>query len=228
MPEFFKRCENLQPFIDAISHEEPGLLCLFGDSNTCNTDFTKGAKQWGELLHSELRNQYSTQSVLLINAAISGMDTIGGLQRWHSDIARFQPDCAIYSHGSNDANRVSADEFRDAMNRSLDKFAAMGTRVLVRTPVPVLEYEPKPGHIWHENVKADKIREIILEIADQRQLACVDVYAQFLAAEKEDNFDFESLMHDAVHTNALGHQMVYRCVAPAFGLKPHLSWESES
>lgn len=220
----YLRCEHLAPFLEAVRHQEPQLLLAFGDSNTCNAQYSAGAKQWGELLHSELRDQCSSQSLLFLNSGISGDCTVRGLRRWHSDVARFAPDCAIFAMGTND-RRLAAAEFRAAVERCLDRFAALGTRVLIRTPVPIMENEPKPAHLWRDDGALGERVAILRAIAEERALPLCDVYAHWHALEAAGTLSIGALMRDPVHTNGAGHQQVCRSVLPAFGCTPTFSWE---
>ena len=223
---FFERCAQLTPFLDAIRAQEPQLLLIFGDSNTANAHFTRGSKQWGELLHQELRDQCQSQSVLYLNSGISGDCTVRGLKRWHSDVARFQPNCAIFAMGTND-RRLKDAEFRAAVHRALDGFARLGSRVLVRTPIPILEKEPAPAHLWLTDSPLRERAQALCDIARERDLPLCDVYGHWHAQSADGTLDAGPLFADAVHSSALGHQHVARSILPAFGLAPTFCWERQ-
>ena len=221
------RSEHLQRFLDMLKHQEPCLLSAFGDSNTCNTNFTNGGKQWIEHLHSELRNHYSTQAILVSNAGVSGNTVLDGLKRFHTDVERFRPDCCIIAMGSNDAKRVSNEDFEAGLHRCVDRLEAIGCIPVIRTSTPVLEYEPKPGHIWRGAQELEEKMAINLKVAAERNLAAVDVYRYWNDLETTGQLPLESLMHDAVHTNAQGHELVFKSIAPLFGLDGLFPWERE-
>lgn len=222
---YLSNCQKLQPFVERIKNHEHVLLLAYGNSNTCNAQFTRGGKQWPELLHSELRDQLSTQSILMLNSGISGDTALDGLARFETDVARFKPDCTIVRMGSNDAKRLSETEFYDAMALTLDKLSQLDSLPLLLTSTPVLEYEPKPGHIWQGDFSRREKMDVIRRIAGERQCPFVDIDAHWHDLEKDGKLPLEELMTDAVHTNALGHQLVCRTVAPAFGLQPTFTWE---
>lgn len=228
MNPYIYRSQQLKRFTEMLTHKEPCLLSAFGDSNTCNTNFTHGGKQWIEQLHSELRNHYNTQAVLLCNAGVSGNTILDGLKRFHTDVERFRPDCCIIAMGSNDAKRVSNVDFEAGLHRCIDRLEALGTSILVRTSTPVLEYEPKPGHIWQGATELCEKNAINLQVAEERNLAAVDVYRHWCDLEAAGELEIENVMHDAVHSNALGHALVFRSIAPVFGLDTQLSWEREA
>lgn len=223
----YARADKLQPFLERLQAGEFCLLAALGDSNTCNTNFTHGAKQWIEHLHSELRNHYNTQRVLMINAGVSGNTIIDGLERFDTDIARCQPHCCIVAMGSNDAKKISDDAFRDGLNRCIDQLHALDCIPVIRTSTPILEYEPGPGHIWLGDDKLRDKNDINRSVAEERELAFVDVYAHWEELEASGALNMPSLMHDAVHTNARGHEQVFRSIAPLFGLEGDFPWELE-
>ena len=225
MNPYIYRCHKLKRFTDMLANKEPCLLSALGDSNTCNTNFTQGAKQWIEHLHSELRNHYNTQKVLLCNAGVSGDTILDGLKRFRSDVERFRPDCCIVAMGSNDAKRVSNQDFEAGLHRCIDRLETLGCSILVRTSTPVLEYEPQPGHIWQGASELCEKNAINLKVAEDRDLAAVDVYRYWADLEAAGMLDLGSLMHDAVHSNGRGHELVFRSIAGAFGLDARFSWE---
>ncbi len=219
-----ERAEKLAPFCERLRRKEHALLLALGDSNTCNTTFTRGGKQWPELLHSELRDHFGTQSVLLLNSGISGHDCQDVLRRLETDALRFRPDLTVLCLGSNDV-RLTVDVFRAGMNEIIDRIEAGGGQVLLRTPTPIVEVEPPPKHLWTNDTEQRARIEIIREIAAERSLAFVDTYAQWWELEAAGWLPVNGLMHDQVHTNAIGHQIVCRGLLPAFGAPPTFAWE---
>lgn len=222
---YYQNCHKLKEFTARIKNQEHVLLLAYGDSNTCNAQFTAGDKQWPELLHSELRDQYSSQSILMLNSGVSGDTALDGLERFETDVARFKPDCTIVRMGSNDSQRVSNDDFYNAMNLTLDKLEELNSLILLLTSSPVMECEPKPGHIWKQDVKRQEKMEIIRRIAEEKQCPFVDIDKHWQELEAAGKLPLETLMFDSVHSNALGHQLVCRTIAPAFDLQATFLWE---
>ena len=183
--EFYRNTEKLNPFIGRLKHKEPLLLCALGDSNTCNTNFTNGAKQWPELLHSKLKDMYQTQTLLLVNSGVSGDAVTQALSRFETDVSRFQPDCTILCLGSNDAGRLTDEEFKSGMDECIARILALGSLLLLRTPTPVMEYEPKPEHLWKDDVNLQSKIEIIRNIAEERVCPFVDIYGLWHSLEAE-------------------------------------------
>ncbi len=216
--DFYKNTDKLAPFLDRLKAKEHVLLCALGDSNTCNTNFTAGAKQWPELLHSKLRDVYSTQTVLLVNSGVSGNAVNNVLDRFETDVARFRPDCTALCLGSNDANRLSDEAFETGMNECIDRILALDSLLLLRTPTPIMEYEPKPEHLWKDDVKLQSKIGIIRKIAEERECPFVDIYGLWHSLEAEGRLDILPLMHDAVHTNGAGHALVFEHIMQVFDI----------
>lgn len=216
MRQHHRRTAALPLLLQDLKAGRRRLMVCLGDSNTCNTNFTQGAKQWPELLHSALKDAAGTQTLVLVNAGVSGDSVVEALARFEHDVGRFRPDLCILCLGSNDANRLGDEAFRSGLGELLDRLAALGTTVLLRTPTPIMELVPL--RIWPGDDTLRAKNAIIRELADARGLPFVDTYALWLEAERAGDLAIGSVMTDAVHTNNLGHRLVFRQLLPAFGL----------
>jgi lysophospholipase L1-like esterase len=217
--------DQLKPFLDALREKRHQVLVALGDSNTCNAQFTSGMKQWPELLHDELRGTYGTQEITLINAGISGDAVTEADARLERDALRHRPDLTVVCLGSNDAGRLSDADFERGLERILDRIAACGSRFALRTPTPIVEYQPAPEHLWKGDDKLRAKVAIIRAVAARRKCAFIDTYEQFWELEHAGRLDSGKLFCDAVHTNGPGHQLVCRGLLPAFGCEPRFVWE---
>jgi lysophospholipase L1-like esterase len=217
--------DQLQPFLSALQAKRHQVLIALGDSNTCNAQFTSGLKQWPELLHDELRGQFGTQAITLINAGISGDAATEVLARLERDVLRHHPDLVVVCLGPNDSNRLTDAEFERGLETILDRIAAQGARFALRTPTPIVEMEPAPKHLWRGDDKLRAKIAIIRAIAARRRCAFIDTYEQFWALEQAGTLESGSLFFDAVHTNGMGHRLVCRGMLPAFGCVERFVWE---
>lgn len=82
---------TLAPFLDRLCANQSCVLIALGDSNTDNTRFAGAGKQRPELLHTELKQHYRTQRLLLVNAGVSGDTVLNALDRFDTDVAAFGP-----------------------------------------------------------------------------------------------------------------------------------------
>jgi acyl-CoA thioesterase I len=208
----------LIPFLENLRADRHQLMVAIGDSNTNNTNFTDGAKQWPELLHSRLKDACSTQKLLLVNAGVSGDTIHGALERFEQHVARFKPNLVILCFGSNDANRATDDAFRSDLETCLDRISAAGSLVLLRTPTPIVEMEPRPPHLWQADTALQTKVAVIQAIARERKLPFVDIYQLWKDEERQQTLACVPLFGDAVPTNAAGPRRVYEDLLPAFGI----------
>jgi lysophospholipase L1-like esterase len=211
----FRRCENLPAFFTALAAGERRWLCCLGDSNTNNTDFTRGGKQWPELVHTALKRAAKTQTLMLANAGVSGDTVDQALARFDHDVARIRPDLTIVCLGTNDGAKSTDAAYTAGMNTLIDRLLALGSQVVLRTPAVV--WEMSPSRIWPSDNRAwayDRCRAI----ADERGLPLIDTHARWCALEAAGRLPLPGLMADAIHTNAAGHRLVAGQILEAFGL----------
>jgi acyl-CoA thioesterase I len=200
---------SLHPFLAKLRQGEPALIVAFGDSITCNSNCTNGAKQWPELLHTAIKDRFDNQAILLVNAGIGGETVLDGLRRLDRDVLRFRPDLTVVGFATNDSWRCTDVEFRDGIEQLCDRLAGGGSTILLRTAPPIMEREPPPPHLWRADHALRAKLEIIRNVAHTRQLALCDHYAAWLALEDQGRLLMENLMADEWHPNAVGHRLMF-------------------
>lgn len=204
----FCRGERLHPFLTKLRARQPALLVTLGDSNTCNADFSAGAKQWPELLHTGLKERFGYQELMLFNAGICGDTVLEGLARLDRDVLRFQPDLVIVCFGTND-RKLDVATFRRGLYELVQRIEASGATVLLRTPLPIMEVEPAPSHIWKNDVELRDRLAVVREVAEARTLAFADNYALWCEREQQGRLVMAELMADPIHSNAAGHRLIF-------------------
>ncbi len=220
-----KNTQHLVPIVDRIRRRDLVVMVALGDSNTCNASFTDGAKQWPELLHSELRIGLVSQRVLMVNVGICGDTAAGGLARLDTDVLRFAPSLVFVSFGSNDAQRVPPEEFRGQLETLVERVQQTGAVVALRTSPPVMELEPAPPHIWRNDDAHWRLMEVNREVAEGRGLPLIDHHLWWRRLEESGELRIGELMHDCVHPNACGHRLLARQMCAGFGLPVQLHFE---
>lgn len=215
----------MKPLLEKLERKELAVVVALGDSITCNATFTRGFKQWPELLHSEIRIHYSTQDILMVNAGICGNKASHGLARLDSQVLRFHPAAVIVSFGSNDAKSVGPKEFRGQMTDMVGRISDAGAVPIVRTPPPVMELQPAPPHIWMDDAAHWRLIDELRAVADECSLPMADIHAAWRHLEEQGTLDIQSLMHDCVHPNERGHQLIARQMSALFGMPPTFHWE---
>jgi acyl-CoA thioesterase I len=216
----------LDPFIEKLKKKESAMLLALGDSNMDNTHFTRGAKQWPELFHAELKSHYGTQGLLFLNSALSGHTVLDMLKRFDTDVLPFRPFLTIFCPGSNDI-RLTEDVFEKGFLECLDRLEALGTTILIYTQPPIMERKPEPVHIWRQDKERGRRVEMIRQMSSNRKAIFVDIAQKMRDMEDEGELEIGAIMADEVHLNAAGHQLVCRLMAPVFGLSPSFAWERD-
>lgn len=215
-PTPYRHCQDLPAFIAVLRGGHRRWMCTLGDSNTCNTGFTHGGKQWPELLHAALKEAAGTQTLMLANAGVSGDTVLEAQDRLDHDVGRIRPDLTFVCFGSNDAKRLDDRQFTAGLGSIIDRLLALGGSIVLMTPIPV--WERTPSRIWPDDEALRAKIGCIRAIAQNRSLPLVDLYALWHEAEVEGDLCIASVMSDAVHANAIGHRLICHQLLPAFGL----------
>jgi lysophospholipase L1-like esterase len=215
----------LQEVLARLQRHEHQTVVALGDSNTANAHFTRGAKQWPELMGQELRERYGTQDITVVNSGISGDSVTEARRRLHRDVLRLQPQLVVICLGSNDANRLDDTTFTTLLEEIVSEIAGSGAALILRTPAPIVEKQPEPKHLWAGDHTLRAKISIIRAVASRRHITLVDTYEQFWQRERSGMLDCASLFCDEVHLNAAGHRLVWRGLAPALGCPAELTWE---
>ncbi len=223
--DIVQNSDALATLIAKLRSKQLVVIVAIGDSNTCNSGFTAGAKQWPELLCTELCGHYQTQRVLLVNAGMCGDTVEGGNKRFESDVLRFAPTVTIITFGTNDSKRLTPERFGAELERMVERVTAAGSLAMIRTSPPVMELEPAPPHVWRDDGALRRLMDINREVAMRRGLPLVDTYLAWHELEERGELRIGTLMRDCVHPNALGHQLMARQTAAVFGLPPTFHWE---
>lgn len=210
-----RQAEKLYPFLAKLRAHQPAMLITLGDSNTCNADFSGGAKQWPELLHTALKERFGYQELMLFNAGICGDTVVEALARLDRDVLRFQPDLVIVCFGTND-RKLEVVAFRRGLQELVQRIEATGATVLLRTPLPIMELEPAPPHIWKNDGELRDRLAVVREVAEARVLAFVDNYAAWCEGEAQGRLVMGELMADPIHSNAAGHRLIFEQLLEAF------------
>jgi lysophospholipase L1-like esterase len=202
------RTEQMEPFRAKLRNRQPTLLLTLGDSNTSNADFSGGAKQWPELLHTALKERFGYEEILLINAGMCGDTAQDAGRRLERDVLRFKPDLVMVCFGTND-RRLDVATFRTELSGVCQRIRETGSGLLLRTTLPILEQNPPPPHWWKSDHDLRERLDVVRELAQSEGYALYDTYAAWLEAEATGGLVPADLMCDDIHSNAAGHHLVF-------------------
>lgn len=216
--EHYHRLEKLEPILKKLAAVEPVRIVALGDSNTDNTAFTAGAKQWLELTHTKLKQHYKNLKVLALNAGVSGDSVQEALVRFETDVALLHPHLTFVCLGSNDGNRLTDEAFLKGMNEILDRLKALSSLPVLISPIPIWERSKGYNRIWPDDEKLRAKQLVLRDIAENRKEVFIDMYQLWHGLAAKGKLDLHDHMTDEVHMNALGHQLFHRLLLPAFGI----------
>ena len=158
--------------------------------------------------------------VEVINAGVNGDIVPGALERLQADVLDHRPDVATVMFGGNDAGfyrpetdgfddtpRVTADDFRTTLSRIVDRIARAGITPVLLTPPPMTERywgaDLEPYRRNGINFLVSAYAQVVRDIANQRGIALVDVYAAF--NDEPGALDF---FPDGLHPDPRGHRLI--------------------
>ena len=155
------------------------------------------------------------QHELVLNSAFSGYTLRDLLREFDARAAFFQPHVVFVMVGTNDCVKYPREEFRENLQKLLDKFRQIGCCMVLQTPPPLITpLDPRRG----ENLQA--YPEIIREFAGEFSLDLIDHWRAWEKLPQQERY---YLMSDPVHPNEIGHlkiaQDIFRyleCFSPEY------------
>lgn len=225
--------------INASSNNGAGAktmkIVALGDSTT-EADWEDNAK---EVYASRLQRALQSHGIdaEVINAGISNTTSRQALARLDSDVRRHKPDVVIVQFGINDSwidaslgatePRLTLQEYRHCLTAIIDTLRGDGARVILMTSNPMRwsEYygkelrDPALGFDFNDVRGINRLLDIYVEevrdIAKQKNVALIDVFARFEAYGQVDDQSIHDLLipEDEMHPNDLGHTMIAQWLA---------------
>lgn len=199
-------------------------IVAFGDSTTA----TRGKLViYAQILQKELPDQ--GVPVEVINAGIGGNTTRAAKQRFKKDVLDQNPALVIIQFGINDSAvdvgktppatepRVPMAEYRQNLEYFVDTLRAANVRPLLMTPNP-MRWTPRLKEMYGKppykaddpdgfNVLLKDYADVVRQVAKEKQVELVDVYAQYQAFNAMEGQTMDSLLLDGMHPNEKGHRM---------------------
>ena len=191
-----------------LNDPAPARWLFYGDSLTHGAKHTDGKRDFTEHFRERVLWELQRSSDLVLNSAFSGFTTADLLRDFEWRAAAFRPTVAFVMIGTNDsAAGVTPEEFARQLEELLDKFAAIGSQVVLQTPIPVL-WDLAP-----QRKTVPLLAESMRQVAARRKVPLIDHFA----AWKECPAEFY-LHADALHPNAEGHIKIAHDIFKALGI----------
>ncbi|WP_265446039.1 SGNH/GDSL hydrolase family protein [Flexivirga meconopsidis] len=184
-----------------------------GDSITQGVFHTHGARSWVELVHERVRWELDRLSDIVVNSGVSGWTAAQVRGEFDHLVGRFDPAVVSMSFGTNDAldGAAGLPVFRRELTALIQTSAALGARVVLHTPVPVMPDAPAARR---ENLPA--YAEVVRELAVAKNVTLVDHERHWLA--HYGTAAPTAWMDDHTHPNAVGHREMANTTLRVLGL----------
>ncbi|MCC6488219.1 MAG: SGNH/GDSL hydrolase family protein [Candidatus Hydrogenedentes bacterium] len=193
---------------------EPVRIVCFGDSVTGLYYHTGGRRTYSDMLQIALQRLYPAASVTVINAGISGNNTVNALARIETDVLAHKPHLVTIMFGLNDITNLTMEQYAENLASIITQCRAAGSEVLLCTPNAVEETERRPSAKLEEYIAA------LQKVAVDNSVPVVDCYAAYQQVRAKDPLAFAFLMSDEIHPNMDGHKLFAQVIAEAIAGKP--------
>ncbi len=196
---------------------EPIHYVVFGDSISAGYEASRPEFSYPECFASVMRARYPDAPIAVLNKAVGGESSVGGLKRLQHDVIALRPDLVTIAYGMNDQNRQPDGSNAVPVEAFKRHLAEMAAGVQAQTDADILLVTPcLPNPHWmfassNAAAYAEAIRcvgvELSLPVADVQQ-----AWLEELAAGKSHE---SLLLNNLNHPNDYGHG-VYAAVLARF------------
>lgn len=178
-----------------------------------------GAETFAALLQRHAREAGYEAEVL--NVGVGGERTDQALERLDRDVLAKSPGIVTVMYGANDsyvdpgkiAPRLTPAQFRENLERIVDRLQAAGARVVLMTE-PRWGAKPSPNGLGeHPNVRLEQFMILVREVASAKKVAIVDHFEDWTRREKA-GLDLATVTTDLLHPNPAGHRLLADALWP--------------
>ena len=198
-------------------------ICIWGDSIAYGySDLEKGG--WVD----RLKTRYLLEDgISFYNLGVSGDTTDDLLKRFDNEAETREPSIIIFAIGINDSVylkkenkfRVLKEKFKDNVfsliiksRKHANDIVFIGANPVDEDKVTPIPWDPQANkNYYNKNIK--KYNRILNDIVKEENLIFIDIYNEFLK-----NTDYKKLLHDGLHPNSQGHQLIFETVKKELNL----------
>ena len=198
---------------DLLQRDAPVKWLFAGDSITHGALHTIGWRDFTEHFSERIRFELKRPRDFVIKSGISGWKITNLAVDLEWNVLQFQADVVFLKFGMNDCTlgEEGIDLYKRTYEQVISTIQQQGSRVVVQTANPVLEYA---GPIRAETLPA--YRAASLEVASNCGVSVIDHFERWDANET-----FGTLQHwlvDGFHPNEYGHRALAEGIFAALGI----------
>lgn len=203
----------MKEIVGLLQRDEPVKWLFAGDSITHGALHTLGWRDFTEHFSERIRFELKRPRDFVIKSGISGWKITNLAEDLAWNVLQFNADVVLMKFGMNDCTLGGdgIEIFRSTYIDVIRKIQASGSRVVLQTPNPVLEYAGAPRS---DNLAA--YRAVVLEIADVCGVPLIDHYERWTSRESMGTL--QHLLVDGFHPNEYGHRALAHGIFEAFGI----------
>ena len=188
---------------------EKRKVVIFG-SSTAEGFYGSSTNSWWEKLKSVM----SSKGWDVLQRSRSGGNTSGGIERFHSDVAAYQPDIVIIAFTlgnegmTTGMNMDNKHNIKEQFKRNVLRIAAMARQNNI-VPVIADQFPTKryTGGFY-------QMARVVNKEFDALGLACINLMGA-VDALTSDGQPLNLAMHDELHPNDAGHNAMFRAINPS-------------
>jgi lysophospholipase L1-like esterase len=187
---------------------QPVMIIAFGSSSTAGYGATSPEFNYPNRLAAQLRRQYPTADISVVNAGKGGEDAPEMMKRLQTSVIDMHPDLVIWQVGTNAVLRnLDPDETAKLVEDGIGRIQAVGADVVLIDP----QYSPR---VNEHAESAGKMMKLLTKTAELRKVGLFPRFAVMKDWHERQAIPIENfVISDGLHMSDWG----YACFAQLLG-----------
>ncbi|MBP1996073.1 SGNH/GDSL hydrolase family protein [Paenibacillus eucommiae] len=202
---------------EKLARGEEITYVVHGDSISTGGEASEEKYTYFGRFAERLSGLYPGGSVRIVNTAIGGEDSRGGVARVATDVLSHAPDLVTIGYGMNDQNKfefgngVPLAEYEANIREMIETIRSEGNAVIIL----VTPCEPNP--LWqHTSGTIGKYAEVLLRLASEYGIGAADAHAKWVLELEAGKTPGSLLLNNINHPNDYGHWIYFTAFEAAF------------
>jgi lysophospholipase L1-like esterase len=203
-----KSMGSLPHVANKLAAGEPVVIIAFGSSSTAGYGATSPEFNYPNRLAAQLRRQYPTADITVVNAGKGGEDAPEMMKRLQTSVIDMHPDLVIWQVGTNAVLRnLDPDDTAKLVEEGIGRIQAVGADVVLIDP----QYSPR---VNEHAESAGKMMKLLNKTAELRKVGLFPRFAVMKDWHERQAIPIENfVISDGLHMNDWG----YACFAQLLG-----------